>query len=312
MRLDLGAFRYWLQGRFWVELWTEINEDNCWGMAAQLSYYFLLAFFPFLLFLSALIGFIPVEPDLLNKILSELSNFLPTSTYLLIEEIVTDLVGSQDQGVLTLGIALALWAASLAFNGMVSLFNHAYEVKDTRSYLHVRALSILVTLVFSTFVLTSGVLLFFGDWLINLITTHSAVRMAYTVLRWGLIFLAVNVAIQIVYFALPARRLPWRTISPGSIFATVGGIIGSVGFRYYVNQFGGYQKLYGGLGALIVLMIWFYICSLFLVVGGEIDSEVFRIRRRKAGEVPKKDRQKDDRDALPVREGHLEDRRRPR
>lgn len=289
MRLDLDAFRYWLRGKFWAELWKEINEDNCWGMAAQLSYYFLLAFFPFLLFLSALIGFISVDPNLLNKILSELSNFLPTSTYLLIEEIVTDLVGSQDQGVLTLGILLALWAASLAFNGMVSLFNNAYQVKDARSYVHVRALSILVTLIFSTFVLTSGILLFFGDWLIGLITTNPAVRMVYTALRWGLIFLALNVAIQIVYFALPARRVPWRTISPGSIFATVGGIIGSLGFRYYVNHFGGYQKLYGGLGALIVLMIWFYICSLVLVVGGEIDSEIYRIRRREKGEIPRDD-----------------------
>src|SRR5690606_7709851 len=158
MRLDLDAFRYWLQGKFWADLWNEINEDNCWGMAAQLSYYFLLAFFPFLLFLSALISFIPVDPDLLNKILSELSNFLPTSTYLLIEEIVTELVGSQDQGVLTLGIMMALWSASLAFNGMVSLFNNAYAVRDNRSYFHVRGLSILVTLIFSTFVLSSGIL----------------------------------------------------------------------------------------------------------------------------------------------------------
>src|SRR5690606_39472261 len=91
-----------------------------------------------------------------NMILSELSSFLPTSTYLLIEEIVTELVGSQDQGVLTLGIMMALWSASLAFNGMVSLFNNAYEVRDNRSYFHVRGLSILVTLIFSTFVLSSG------------------------------------------------------------------------------------------------------------------------------------------------------------
>ncbi|HLV00899.1 MAG TPA: YihY/virulence factor BrkB family protein [Acidobacteriota bacterium] len=293
MRLDLDAFRYWLQGKFWADLWNEINEDNCWGMAAQLSYYFLLAFFPFLLFLSALISFIPVDPDLLNKILSELSNFLPTSTYLLIEEIVTELVGSQDQGVLTLGIMMALWSASLAFNGMVSLFNNAYEVRDNRSYFHVRGLSILVTLIFSTFVLSSGILLFFGDWLIGFITTSPVVKMAYTALRWGLIFLALNIAIQIVYFALPARRLPWRTLSPGSVFATVGGIIGSLGFSYYVNHFGDYQKLYGGLGALIVLMVWFYICSLFLVIGGEMDSEIYRFRRRERGEISREEASKE-------------------
>lgn len=280
MRFDLPAFRYFLRREFWKGLWKEVNEDDCLGMAAQLSFYFLLAFFPFLIFLSALIGFLDIEPDLLNKILVELYNFLPSRTYEVVREIIENLVQSQDKGVLSLGIVLALWSASLAFNAMVGLLNNAYEVKDTRSYFKTRALSILVTIVVSLFLVASGILLFFGDWLIQLLVQTASLRTVYTVVRWVLIFLLLNVGIQIVYFSLPARRLPWRFLSPGSVAASLGWIFGSLGFTYYVNHFGNYQKLYGSLGAIVVLMLWFYLGSLFLLLGGEIDSEIYRLSRQ--------------------------------
>lgn len=279
LRLDLNAFQYLSRGRLWKNLWHEVYKDDCLGMAAQLSFYFLLAFFPFLLFLSALIGFIPIASGFLNNLLYEMQLFLPTTTYNLVVEIVQGLVDSQDQGVLTIGIVLSLWSASLAFNGMVSLLNSAYEVEDSRSYLKTRALSILVTLIVTVFVLISGILLFFGDWLIGQWVQNPWLRFFYTILRWGGIFVLINIGIQFVYFALPAKRLPWKLLSPGSVIASVGWILGSAGFRYYVNHFGDYQQLYGSLGALIVLMIWFYISSLFLLLGGEIDSEIFKLRR---------------------------------
>lgn len=279
LRLDLNAFQYLSRGRLWKNLWHEVYKDDCFGMAAQLSFYFLLAFFPFLLFLSALIGFIPIASGFLNNLLYEMQLFLPTTTYNLVVEIVQGLVDSQDQGVLTIGIVLSLWSASLAFNGMVSLLNSAYEVEDSRSYLKTRALSILVTLIVTVFVLISGILLFFGDWLIGQWVQNPWLRFFYTILRWGGIFVLINIGIQFVYFALPAKRLPWKLLSPGSVIASVGWILGSAGFRYYVNHFGDYQQLYGSLGALIVLMIWFYISSLFLLLGGEIDSEIFKLRR---------------------------------
>lgn len=286
MRVDLKGFRYWASGKFWVALWHEINEDNCWGMAAQLSYYFLLAFFPFLLFLSALIGFIPFGQGFIDNLLFEFNRFLPRNAFNLVETTVNSLLESRDQSVLTLSIIFSLWAASLAFNGMIALLNQSYRVRETRSYLKTRSLSILVTIVVSIFMLISGVLLFFGDYLIAVLFETQAVKSTYTVLRWILIFLLFNFAIHFAFFALPARRLPWRLLSPGSVFASLGFLLGSLGFSQYVNRFGGYQQLYGGLGALIVLMLWFYIVSLFLVVGGEMDSEIFKIRRGIDPSVP--------------------------
>ena len=279
MRVDLGAFRFLIMGKFWTRLWNEINDDNCWGMAAQLSYYFLMAFFPFLIFLSAVIGFIPVGPDVLKQFLAEFNIFMPDKTYDLVNGIVTPLLQSRAEGLLTFGILLSLWFGSLAFNGMISVLNQAYQAKETRSYLHTRSLSIFVTVVVSLFTILSMVLLFFGDWLIRVTFDLPSVQFWYSLIRWLLIFLLLNIGVQIMYYALPAWRSPWRLISPGGIFATTGWVVGTLVFRNYVNDFGNFQMLWGSLGTSIGLMVWFYISSFCLLLGGEIDSEIFKLRK---------------------------------
>ncbi len=290
MRLDFRAFRQLTRGSFWSRLWDEINEDHCWGMAAELSYYFLLAFFPFLIFLSALIAAVPLEKDLLYRMLNELNRFLPNRTQLQVSEVVRNFTGWQGTSLAFLWASVALWAASLGLNGMVGVLNRAYRVKDKRSYFWVRGLSIVVTVAVSLFIVISGVLLFFGDDFAKLAIQRIpfpdeivwlpwAVSFFYSVVRWALIFLFLNLGIQMVYYALPARRLPWRLLSPGSVLVSVGWLLGSLAFSYYVNSFANYQRMYGSLGDLIILMIWFYYSSLFLLVGGEMDSEIFRLRR---------------------------------
>jgi len=279
MRIDLRAFEYLLTGRFWTRLWKEINQDDCWGMAAQLSYFYLLAFFPFLIFLSALVGFVPFVADLIDQLILGLVNFIPAKTHDLVSSTVETLIGSRDQGILTFGIALSLWFASFAFSAMASLLNQAYQVRETRSLLKIRALSIFLTIIVSVFLVLSGVLLFFGDWIISLVVEPGPLKVLYGLARWLLILLLMNFGVQVVYYALPAHRFPGKLISPGGVVAISGWIFGSLAFRHYVNLFfSNLQRLYGGLGALIALMIWFYICSLFLLVGGEIDSEIYKMR----------------------------------
>lgn len=279
MTVDLPAFRYVLRRRFWIRIWREVNDDDCWGMAAQLSFYFLLASFPFLIFLSALIGFVPYVPDLLELMLSDFAHFLPTQTLHLVRGIVEGVVSTRRHGVLTFSLLLALWIASTAFNSMIGLLNRAYQVKEMRSYALTRILAILVTIVVSIFLVFSGVLLFFGDWAIDLLVKNVWLNALYTGFRWLIIFLLLNVGVQIIFHFLPARRLPWTLISPGGLLAVVGGLVGSQCFRFYVNRFADFQLLWGSLGALIALMLWFYICSFCLLLGGEIDSEVTKMRQ---------------------------------
>ncbi len=290
MRLDFRAFRQLARGRFWKDLWDGLNDDHCWGMAAELSYYFLLAFFPFLIFISAIVAVIPLEGDLLAWMLNDLHRFLPGQTFEQVREIVGNFTGWSGTGVALLWALVALWAASLGLNGMVGVLNRAYRVKDQRSYFRVRALSIVVTVAVSLFIILSGALLFFGESLLAAIAQIPfpekvwlpwGVKLFYSIIRWTLVFLFLNLGIQIVYYALPARRLPWRLLSPGSVFVALGWLLGSLAFSYYINSFANYQRMYGTLGDLIVLMIWFYYSSLFLLIGGEMDSEIFRVRRER-------------------------------
>lgn len=142
----------------------------------------------------------------------------------------------------------------------------------------------------SLFVIISGVLLFFGDGIIQLLLHQITVepypsfqnhlKVIYSLGHWIIIFLLLNLAMEIVYLVLPARRLAWTFFSPGSVIATLGCILGSRGFALYVNQvaqhYEYYQNLYGSLATLLLLMIWFYISSFFLLLGGEINSETYR------------------------------------
>ena len=143
----------------------------------------------------------------------------------------------------------------------------------------------------SLFVITSGILLFFGDWLIQLFLQRITVvpypsfqahlATIYTATRWILIFVFLNIGMQIVYSALPAQPLPWTLLSPGSAIFSLCWILGSSGFAIFVNRFVAYelyQELYGNLGTLILLMLWLYLSSFFLLIGGEVNSQVHRFR----------------------------------
>jgi len=273
-----NAFSYLKDLRFWHRLLVEIRKDDCFGMAAQLSYYLLLAFFPFLLFLSALVGVMPGWGNLVGGLVDGLEYVLPETAWELTNRTVTDLQARQDQGVLTVGLALTLYFASLAFYGMSGVLNRAYRMEETRSLPRLMAVSLGSMIVVSVFVLAAAALIFFGDNFARIMIDERmwGLRMIYSLARWALIVVFLNFGLQLLYFLIPAQRLPWRLVSPGSVIATTGFVVSSLAFRAYVNAFPTYQKLYGTLGSLMALMLWFYMGSLFLLAGGVADSEIFR------------------------------------
>ena len=270
------------------------NDDHCWGMAAELAFCFLLAFFPFLIFLGGLLALLPIELVTFTALVDGLTRLMPSQAGAEVSQVLANAEGWQAasrSAVLWMGIAL--WAASLALNGLAGVLTRAYRMKERRSYIRIRALSMVVTVGMCFFILIAAVLLFFGDdfsrWAISNLPFseqslfHKLLTLGYTMVRWLLIFMLISLGLQIVYFAMPASPLPWRVISPGSFAMTIGLVGGSLGFRYFVNNFSSYNNMYGDLGGLLVLMVWFYYCSLFLLLGGQIDSTVFRINRRVRG-----------------------------
>ncbi len=289
--LDVRAFRFFGNLNFWRQLWLNFNDSHSWGMAAELAFCFLLAFFPFLIFLGGLLTVLPIELVTFTRLVDGLAQFMPSQAGAEVSQVLANAEGwkaASRSAVLWMG--MALWAASLALNGLAGVLTRAYRIKERRSYYRIRALSIVVTVGTCFFILIAAVLLFFGDdlsrWAISSLPfseqsgLHKLMTLGHALVRWLLIFVLISLGLQTVYFAMPAGPLPWRVISPGSSAMTIGLVGGSLGFRHLVNSFSSSNNMYGDLGGLLVLMVWFYYCSLCLLLGGQIDSTVFRINKR--------------------------------
>ena len=256
---------------------AEVQRDNCAGYAAALAYYFLFALFPFFLFLTALLGYLPI-PNLLDRILGFLAQVMPGEALSLVEENVRSLVSQQRGGLLSFGILAALWTSSSAITGISDALNHAYDVKEGRPFWKVRGMAILLTIGLSIFLISSIVLLMFGPqiggWLADFVGLGAAFEIAWNILRWPIILFLVITAVATIYYFAPDVDQHWKWITPGSVFAVLLWLLVSLAFSYYVNNFGSYDKTYGSIGAIIILLTWMYVSGFVILVGGEINSVI--------------------------------------
>jgi membrane protein len=265
-----------------------IHDDDCFGRAAQLAYYFFFALFPFLLFLTTLVGYIPV-PNLTDRIMELLVQILPGNASHLVEDNVHELVTVQRGGLLSFGIVAALWTSSSAVAAIINGLNRAYGVEEGRPFWKVRGIAILFTIGFSLFLVVSMVLLTFGPWIggwiAALVGSGSAFRIAWNLLRWTAILVLLMLAVVILYDFGPSVDQEWRWITPGSAFAVLAWIAASLGFAYYVNKFTSYNAAYGSIGAVIVLLTWMYLTGFFILVGEEINAVIEQ--RAQKGKAPR-------------------------
>ncbi len=271
---ELGGLSVKELGR---RLVNEIQEDNVSGYAAQLAYYFLFSLFPFFLFLTALLAYIPV-PDLMDKIMALLADVMPEEALHLVEDNMRELVTNQKGGLLSFGVLVALWTASSAITAITDSLNRAYGVKEGRPFWKVRGMAILLTMGLSLLLLISMLLLIFGPQLGGFIAAKvglgSAFSIAWAILRWPLIVFLLILSLALVYYFAPDVEQKWKWITPGSVLAVVGWALASLIFTYYVDNFGSYNKTYGTIGAVIILLTWMYLTGFLLLVGGELNAEI--------------------------------------
>jgi membrane protein len=255
----------------------EIQQDDCLGRAAQLAYYFLFALFPFFLVLTTLLGYLPIS-NLLDRLMDMLGQMLPGEALQLVQDNLHELVSGERGGLLSFGLLAALWTSSSALTAIMDSLNRAYDVEEGRPFWKVRGLAILLTMGLSAFIIVSIVLLTFGPqiggWIADQMGLGRVFQMAWNVLRWPVIVGLLIVAMALVYYLAPDVEQQWQWITPGSIVAVLGWLLASLGFSYYVNQFGSYNATYGSIGAVIVLLTWMYVSGFFVLVGGEINAEI--------------------------------------
>jgi membrane protein len=264
----------------WSELarraWRDALEDDILGQAAQLSYYLFLALFPALLFVLALASFFPLA-EATDEIVAQLAPFVSPQVLDLIQEQMRRLGDQDDGGLLTLGVAGALWSSSAAMVSIASALNRAYDITEGRAWWKVRLVAIGVTLGVAVFVVLAWSLVLLGPasarWLAEA-GVGPVAEWAWRVLQWPLAFALVSTAIGLVYYFAPDAEQDWRWITPGAVAATALWLVASLAFRLYIANFTDYTASYGAVGGVIVLLLWFYVSSLAVLAGAELNAEI--------------------------------------
>jgi len=255
----------------------DIVDDNCLGLAAQLSYYFFLALFPALLFLVAIVSFIPIS-GLLDIITGTLARVAPSEVITIIQDQVLKIAHDKNGGLLTLGMLGTIWSTSSGVDAIIDTLNQAYDIKEGRPWWKVKLIALSLTITLALFIVVAFALVVVGPLMAEKVAAWfhlgPAFEWSWKILQWPLVFALVSLAIALVYYYAPDARQEWIWITPGSVAATAMWLLVSLGFRFYVTRFGSYNATYGAIGGVIVLMLWFYVSSFAVLAGAELNSEI--------------------------------------
>jgi membrane protein len=265
----------------WKELlirtMREIRADNCLNLAAQLAFYFFLALFPALLFVVAMVSFLPVE-GLLEGITSMMARVAPSEAVKIVQDQILKIANDENGGLLTLGMVGTIWSMSSAMDAIISTLNLAYDIQESRPWWQVKLRAILLTVGLAVFIVVSFGLVMVGPTLGEKVAVWFSLGPAFTsawnILRWPVVFALVTFAIACIYYYAPDAEQEWIWITPGSLLATTLWLLISIAFRFYVTRFTSYNATYGAIGGVIVLMLWFYVSSLAVLVGAELNAEI--------------------------------------
>jgi membrane protein len=252
-------------------------DDNCFGMAAQLAYYFLFALFPTLLFIVALASFFPVE-NLIDEMVTWFGHVTPPDIMKIITDQLRDISESRDTGLPTFGLLAALWTMSTAQTAIIGTLNQAYTITESRPFWKVRLIAVLLTITMAIFLLVSFAMLIVGPNALYTVADWAGfgwqAAYVWSLLRWPVAFALVVTAVGLIYYVAPDAEQDWIWITPGSLLATTLWVAASLGFRYYVGNFGNFNETYGAIGGVMVLMMWLYITAFVILVGAEVNSEI--------------------------------------
>lgn len=268
----------------WRELakrvWNEIQEDEVFGRAAELSYYFLLALFPFLIFITSIIGLVLGSGTGTRHTLFEyLSRVMPPSAYQLISSTMTEVSASSSGGKLSFGLLAALWAASNGLTAITTSLNAAYDLKESRPWWKQRLTAIGLTMALSVFIISALLLVVAGggiaEWLARTYGLGPTFPLAWKILQWPVVLGCMIFAFALIYYFAPDfREQAWQWLTPGAAIGVALWLLVSIAFRVYLHFFDSYSATYGSLGAVIILMLWLYFTGAAVLIGGEINSEI--------------------------------------
>lgn len=256
----------------------EIGKDSLVNKASSLAYNFMLAIFPAIIFLFTLIPYIPID-NFQDQLMTLIALVLPTNAYLAVESTLEDIVKVQNSGLLSLGFIFALIFSTNGVHTLMQAFNKSSLIIESRSWLKQRFVALALTLVIVFSLIFGLMIITIGEYVFAFLQEELVFKDSFWILvidlvRWIILIAVYFVAISILYRYGPAHAKKWRFFSAGSWMATILAVLTFWGFSYYINHFGNYNKLYGSIGTLIVVMIWLYLNSLIILVGFELNASI--------------------------------------
>lgn len=273
-----------------IQTYADVESNHTLQMAAALSYYFVMAFFPALIFLSAIVAFLPVA-GLFDRVLDLMGRFVPRDGMDIVRIVLADVVTPNRGTFLSFGFLATLWTASGGFAAAIQALNIAYDAEETRPFWKTRPLAIMLTLLIGLLLLVALAVMIlgphFGQWLANRMHLSRVWLWAWPYIHWTISVGFAVLAVEALYFLAPNVKQRFRATLPGAILS----VLFWIGFSYllgiYFRTFANFSKTYGTLGAVISLMVWLYWTGFAMLVGAELNAEL--AKRTKEGAIGQKE-----------------------
>ena len=263
-----------------VRTYEDVDRTHTFQMAAALSYYFVLSVFPALIFLSAVVAYLPL-PDLFNQALNLVGQFLPPDSMGLVRRILSDVITPNKATFLSFGVLGTVWAASGGFSAAIEALDIAYDVEDDRPFWKTRPLAVVLAFMTEALVLVALSAMIvgpkFGEWLANQVHLANVFVLLWPYIQWSIAIGFTLLAVEALYFMAPnVKQRFWATL-PGAILAVGCWIAFSYLLGLYFRHFANFNKTYGTLGAVVALMVWLYWTAFAMLVGAELNAELAKI-----------------------------------
>lgn len=269
---------------FLKELLCRYEDDGVSEIGAQLTYYLILAVFPFLIFFLSILKFTPLAD---THVLERMLAILPGETQKLLYNLLTEILTKSNMTLLSVGALGAIWSSSNGIMAVIKAVNRAFDLEEDRPYWKLRALSIIFTIGLFIVLIIAFSVLIFGEVFFNIAVG------SYTwtnLIMWKVLKVVIPLIFMIIMFSILYKFSPsikeginvkFRDTIPGSVFASLGLVIFSVIFSFYINNFGNYTKTYGSIGGIIILLVWMYASSIVVVLGAEVNATLISMHRSK-------------------------------
>lgn len=289
-RHAFGTQKNWYN--FLKDVIDKFAENDTSERAASVSYSLILAVFPTVIFFFTLIPYIPI-PDLQGQIMGFFRRVLPGDTFSSVDTTIRDIISRPRGGVLSFGFLLALYSATSGLVALMNAFNSSHESADKRGFFKIRAIAIGLTFTLAFALILAVVVLIIGgvvsDYLLHFGILNNVVFVNLLAIgRYLVVFAVFVAAVSVIYKYGPDIDMKWAFVNPGSVIASLLIVLTTLGFSYYIANFGSYNKVYGSIGTLIALMIWINLVSLLLIMGFEMNVALYNLEGDKHPSLAKK------------------------